>query len=253
MGNKMKFKTLTLAALMSVASVSFAYAEEQAAAPAGEQSVNTFSGTLTMVSDYVWRGTTQNDEHPAVQGSFDYSHASGLYAGVWGSNVDFNDGGKTSTEVDFYAGFRFPVSGDLNIDLGGLYVLYPGTHQNIDHYNYFEAHASVNKDFGFVDFTLQGNYSPEFSGKSGNEENLNLSGNIPVADTGLGITGSVGHTWIEEEVNFGYPDWTDWSAGLTYSLGGFDLALKYTDTDLDEVDCPDGCDARAVFSVSRTF
>ena len=50
-----------------------------------------YSASLTLTSDYVWRGVSQTLGDPAVQGSFDYEHNSGLYAGVWASNVDFFD------------------------------------------------------------------------------------------------------------------------------------------------------------------
>ncbi|BBI65570.1 hypothetical protein HSBAA_PA_1730 (plasmid) [Vreelandella sulfidaeris] len=45
----------------------------------------------------------------------DYEHASGFYAGGWGSNVDFGDG--TSYELDLYAGFSGSVE-ELGYDVG---------------------------------------------------------------------------------------------------------------------------------------
>ncbi len=58
------------------------------------------SANVGFVSEYSFRGIAQSDEHPALQGGFDVSHSSGLYAGIWGSNVDFNDGDQASVEVD---------------------------------------------------------------------------------------------------------------------------------------------------------
>ncbi len=49
-------------------------------------------------------------------------------------------------------------------------------------------------------------------------------------------------------------DYTDWSLGLAYTLAGFDLTLAYYETDLDEPEeCADGCGARIVAGVSRSF
>ena len=51
----------------------------------------------------------------------------------------------------------------------------------------------------------------------------------------------------------------DYSIGVTYTLGHFDLALSYVDTDLDEDDSLFSDDdefnstGRALFSVSTTF
>lgn len=73
------------------------------------------SGNVALTSNYIWRGTTQNNEDPAIQGGFDYEAKSGAYAGVWGSNVDF--GGDESTEIDIYGGYGFDVSG-VGVDVG---------------------------------------------------------------------------------------------------------------------------------------
>jgi uncharacterized protein (TIGR02001 family) len=40
-----------------------------------------------LASDYVFRGISQSQRQPAIQGGFDYSHASGFYVGTWASNV----------------------------------------------------------------------------------------------------------------------------------------------------------------------
>lgn len=244
----MKIRTLALAALMSATGIFPAYAEE-AEAPAP---IHSFSGTLTFVSDYVFRGITQNNEHPAVQGSFDYEHISGLYAGIWGSSVDFQDGGITSTEIDIYGGYRFPV-GTVNLDAGLNGVIYPGSSQNVDHYNYIEGKISAEKDFGFADLTAQLAYSPEYFARSGPETYIGLNGTVPLASSGFDFLASIGHQWIDDEATFGVPDYMDWSAGLGYSWQGFDFALKYTDTNLSKTECADGCEGRAVFSIARTL
>jgi len=49
------------------------------------------SVTGTLTSDYVFRGVSQTDSSPAIQASLDYEHESGFFAGVWASNVDFED------------------------------------------------------------------------------------------------------------------------------------------------------------------
>ena len=62
------------------------------------------SANVSFASDYVWRGMTQSDG-PAIQGGFDFEAESGFYAGIWGSNVNFNDG--AGSELDYYAGYGF--------------------------------------------------------------------------------------------------------------------------------------------------
>ena len=48
------------------------------------------SANVALTTDYVWRGTSQADNGPAIQGGFDLT-AGGFYGGVWGSNVDIDD------------------------------------------------------------------------------------------------------------------------------------------------------------------
>jgi uncharacterized protein (TIGR02001 family) len=80
-------------------------------------------------SNYLFRGVTQTDGAAAVQGGLDYEHASGFYAGGWGSNVDFGDG--TSYELDLYAGFSGSVE-ELGYDVGYIYYAYPDAPGSID-------------------------------------------------------------------------------------------------------------------------
>ena len=55
----------------------------------------TFSANVALTSEYLFRGLSQNDDAPAIQGGFDYevevAKPVSLYAGAWGSNVDFNE------------------------------------------------------------------------------------------------------------------------------------------------------------------
>ena len=79
-----------------------------AAAVAGAAVVSTpasaeVSATAGIASAYLWRGVELGTGTPAVFGSLDYTHESGLFAGVWGSSGDTASG----SEVDLYAGYAF--------------------------------------------------------------------------------------------------------------------------------------------------
>lgn len=63
------------------------------------------SANVALTTDYIFRGISQSDEHPAIQVGFDYTHDAGVFAGVWGSTVDFDDGGQASMELDYYVGY----------------------------------------------------------------------------------------------------------------------------------------------------
>ena len=59
------------------------------AAPAAPASDHTFTGNVGLFSQYIFRGLTQTDRQPAIQGGFDYSHSSGFYLGTWASNISW--------------------------------------------------------------------------------------------------------------------------------------------------------------------
>ncbi|MGZ5126573.1 MAG: TorF family putative porin, partial [Burkholderiales bacterium] len=41
---------------------------------------HTITGNVGLFSQYIFRGLTQTNRNPAVQGGFDYAHSSGFYA-----------------------------------------------------------------------------------------------------------------------------------------------------------------------------
>ena len=81
-------------------------------------SYSAVSANVSIASDYIWRGMTQTDA-PAIQGGFDFEAESGFYAGIWGSNVNFNNG--AGSELDLYLGYAFEV-GSIGVDVG--YISY---------------------------------------------------------------------------------------------------------------------------------
>jgi uncharacterized protein (TIGR02001 family) len=86
------------------------------------------SANVTFSSDYIWRGMTQTDG-PAMSGGFDFESENGFYAGIWGSNVNFNDG--AGSELDYYFGYGFEV-GNVGIDLGYVAFDYPQNNTGLD-------------------------------------------------------------------------------------------------------------------------
>jgi uncharacterized protein (TIGR02001 family) len=108
-----------------------------AAAPAATPAPTpefTFTGNVGLYSQYVFRGLTQTNQKPAVQGGFDLGHASGFYVGTWASNqswvADYTQAVSSSMEWDFYGGFKGGLPADFGYDLGVLYYWYPGNYDN---------------------------------------------------------------------------------------------------------------------------
>jgi uncharacterized protein (TIGR02001 family) len=202
------------------------------------------TGTVTAVSDYDFRGFTQTKQDPAIQGSIDYTHSSGFYAGAWGSNVDFGNCCDENVELDVYGGWR--GGSTIAWDLGAIYYTYPGA-KSID---YPEIYA------GGTWKVITGKifYSWDFGNSNKSAEYYQLDANIPLpANFTLGL-----HTGYSDGSYWGSDNYFDWSAGVTYAVSHFTLGLKW----VDGSDYKPGnnvrndvlsTDARAIFSVSTTF
>jgi uncharacterized protein (TIGR02001 family) len=100
------------------------------AAPAAEAAPApdwTFPSSVSLVSDYIFRGQTQTWHKPAAQISIEADHKSGLYAGFFASNVSDQWLPGANLETDWYAGFRGAfASTDFGYDVGAIYYYYPG-------------------------------------------------------------------------------------------------------------------------------
>lgn len=238
------------------------------AAPAmAEDSPHTFAANVGMVSDYVFRGVSQSQEKPALQGGFDYSHSSGIYLGTWGSNVSWVQTGgyknNSSLELDFYAGYK-GAAGPISYDVGVLQYYYPGDvvagMPNTD-----STEVYVGLGWEFLSLKYYHTVSKHLFGWTGTAgQKTEGSGYVDLTATydlgnGWGVVGHVGHQVIKDNSAASY---TDWKLGVTKDVGFGVVGLSYTDTDAEGCGsasnsyCWNGknvADGRAVLSFSKAF
>lgn len=241
------FRTISLTTLTAIALTAPAFAQDTA--PSGWDA----AGTATFATDYVFRGFSQTDERPAVQGSITVNHSSGFSASLWGSNVDFSDGDEGTAEIDATLSYTIPV-GPGNLTLGGIYYAYPGANDDLN-YNYVEAFAGYALNVAkTVDVNAQVFYSPNYFAGSGDSVYAITSLTIPVKPVeGLSVVGSAAYSWIDDEAQFGAPDYADWSAGLSYTWDKLTVSAKYQDTDVSEDRCSGLCGERIVGALTYAF
>ena len=206
------------------------------------------TGTVSAVSDYNFRGISLSANDPALQGSIDYAHDSGFYAGAWASNIDYGDDIDGDVEVDLYLGFAGGVEDGLGWDLGAVYYTYPGSDDIED---YPEFYAGIN----YGAFELKQWYTHDYAGAEVDAlyTEANASFELP-ADFSLNL--HLGYNYGDA---FEDEEFMDYSVGVGYTLGHFDLGLTYVDTELDRGDAFFSDDdvfkseGRAIFSISTTF
>jgi len=122
--------TLQKTAIAAAITGLFAPAVFAQAAPAAAPEPSPVTANVTVVSDYRYRGISQSNLKPAIQGGFDYAHESGFYIGNWNSSIswigDLNPGVSAPIEMDFYGGFKKElIAPGFATDFGVLQYYYP--------------------------------------------------------------------------------------------------------------------------------
>lgn len=234
------------------------------------------TSTITIASDYDFRGITQTALDPAFQASLDWAGESGVYAGLWGSNIDFGQDGvgvpgdgdyvapvDLNVEIDLYLGYAAPINDDLGYDVGAVYYKYLGDDENGENdFDYWEAYAGL--DWQMLSGKVWYAWDYGNSGETAWYAEGNASIPLPAEFSfELHAGYNFGDYW--DKPDFGGDEYFDYSVGVARSLGRFDLALKYIDgSDLKDADCSRSgvdCQPKDVFSseskvfvsVSTTF
>ena len=219
-------------ALSGLLSAGAALAQEDSQAPAfpSDGADVVVSGMVALTSDYRFRGISQTDIAPAIQPSLQLDSPSGLFAGVWGSNVaDFNG---ATTEIDLTAGWAGTLAG-FDRSVGILAYRYPGG-DGTDVYEFF---GTIGMPIGPITATLGLNWAPE-QPNAGDSRYVYaaLSAAIPGTPVSLGAT--LGHErggFVFDEAGRTTAKW-DWMLNLSYSLSAVTLGIAYVGTDLPSRD-----------------
>jgi uncharacterized protein (TIGR02001 family) len=203
-------KKIILAASAAVAALAFA---------GSASAEGAFSYNLAVTSDYIFRGFSQTDGDPAIQGGVDYSNGI-FYAGAWASNVSF----ANDYEVDIYGGVK-PVYGDFTFDLGLITYQYGD-----DSLNSTEAKGAVTYALpkGTIGAAVYSNL--DFDDTTYYE----INASYPVTDK-LTVSGAIG------EQELGGLKYSTGNIGATYAITPmFAVDVRFSDTNLPElsVDLP---------------
>jgi uncharacterized protein (TIGR02001 family) len=215
------------------------------------------SGNVALTTDYKFRGISQSDESPAIQGGFDYEHDSGFYIGAWGSSVDFDlnnppDGLDGSLELDIYAGFGGSFGdSDFGYDIGVMAYTYPGDDGLEGDYN--EIYGGIS----WKDLSVSMAYSDDYYAETG--KFYYLAGDYSYGFAEIwSLDLHVGLNSFDEADAFlsdGADEYIDFSVGISVSVAGVDLSLAAVGTDLDEEEVYDTewGEPQAIFTISKSF
>jgi uncharacterized protein (TIGR02001 family) len=236
------FKKSLATTFATVAFAATAYAQT----PAAPASPHTFSANIGVFSQYIFRGLTQTNGKPALQGGLDYSHSSGLYIGTWMTNISwlrenfpattqYQSGGRM--EIDVYGGYKANFGkSDFTYDIGLLQYIYPGSPKPtvgpvVCTYGTVACPKADTLEFygaiGWKWITLK--YSHGLDTKTFGVPNsrgtnyIDLTADVPVGETGFTVNLHYGKqtfkgqnpTILSNNTLYSY---SDWKAGVSYAL-----------------------------------
>ena len=244
---------VALAASSLMATTAFAQTAPAAEAP----EASPLTANVTVTSDYRYRGISQTNFKPAIQGGFDYAHESGFYIGNWNSSISTisdtapataNTNVTAPIEMDFYGGFKKEFFGEgFASDFGVLQYYYPTSGLNVSgtyaNPNTTELYAAQNFAYGPVTGFVKFSYSVSpifgFANSTGSYY-PDLTMNYDTGVWGLALNAHVGYQYVAGNVQGSSPNttntslytYTDWKLGVTKDFGGgLSLSAAYIGTD----------------------
>jgi uncharacterized protein (TIGR02001 family) len=209
----------------------------------------TVTGSAALTSDYLFRGVSQTSNTGAAQVGMTFTHESGAYASLWGSNISAINGGL---ELDTLLGYS-GKAGEVGYDVGVMRYNYPSSN---DPLAYDEVYASVNT----MGAKLGLNYSPDYFNKSDKFMYVYVSYSTEVS--GVGLSASLGMNKFDSAAMMtqalattGTDDgYMDYKLAASKSMGGLTFEGAYIGSDIDEKDCGSAlCQGRFVVTMTKGF
>lgn len=212
------------------------------------------SGHLAVATEWFDRGISQTAGRPALQASVELAAESGIYLGLWGSNVAFGDCCRERVQLDWIIGVTRPW-GPVDWDAGLTWSSFPGASSELD---LLEYHLGL----GWSNFDLAVYWTPNFARlgrelwylEAGAAFELPWQALRLVLHAGYTRGRAIGPRFTSET---GLEPYRDWQITLERDIGPVVAALGWADTDLgaefrvrDRVERNDG---RLFFSLRAGF
>jgi len=231
-------KSLWILIMISVNHLSFAWADDVIAPVAAEvaRPNNEFTFNLGGTTDYRYRGISQSNLNPALQGGADYTNnPTGLYAGTWLSSIKWitDVGGNDDVEWDLYAGKKGDIASHLSYDAGVLSYVYPSN--NLGHVAGF-VNANTTELYGQLTYKVVNlKYSHAFTNLFGvptskGSTYIDLWSSIDISD-GFSLGLHAGHQKVENNDSLSY---SDWKVGVTRDFYDISFILGVVGTNANK-------------------
>lgn len=239
----MRYSMISLSAL-ALMSATPAFAQEATDPP----EPITVSGSVTLASDYRFRGVSQTNREMAIQGGITVAHESGFYVGTWASNLaGWGTFGGANMELDLIGGYKTEIMDGIGLDVGLTWYMYPG---GADVTDFAEPYVKLSGSLGPATVTTGvayapkqralGNFSNTTFSRGQKDDNLYVFTDAAVALPNTPVTlkghfgASNGNPGLGPNGTSVTPtgEYLDWSLGADVAVGPLVFNASYIDTDI---------------------
>lgn len=184
------------------------------------------SGNVDFTSNYVFRGISNSNNVPAVQGGLTFTWESGAYVNVWGSNVNLTDthNHQAILEIDSIVGVTNSIGNNFT------YNIY------YDEYNYPKArglnYGEIIAYFTYHWLTANIGYSNNVfnTNADGTYANVGVAIPIPVKYIYLNdvtLSAGIGRYFLQRPAGNSY---NDYNVMLAKKMDAYTFSVQWTDT-----------------------
>ena len=182
------------------------------------------SGSITLASEYIFRGQVLSDGNPALQAGVDYEHDSGLFLGAWASTVDLESpSGRRDAELDYYLGWQFAGESRFSAALSLVHYTYPGQTTRFD-YDYTEALATASWDGRY---SLEFGYTDDVYGFGVSSRHIELRADWPLRNAWV-VSAGLG---ANDLGNLGSSRYLYGDIGISARFARFTVVLRWYDNE----------------------
>lgn len=169
------------------------------------------SGSVSLVSNYVYRGVSLSNDNPETQVNLNADFDSGWFAGAFASPIDLP---STHGQAVAYGGYARQWTSDLSWEAGLSETAYTGGGSQ----DYTEAFVGLSSD------RLNGRlyYSPNYLGQSVHSIYGELNFNLPLGES-VRLIAHAGYLSIPQGGQTGSASHGDERVGLAYHVGDWNL------------------------------
>jgi uncharacterized protein (TIGR02001 family) len=205
------------------------------------------SGTVSVVSDYRYRGVSFSDDKPAAQLGLNYDDPSGLYFGLFASTIRFASPPNSGAQTIVYAGYAHRTASGLTFEAGadcGVFFLGRS-------YRYPEVYVAIAAD----NVSARLSYASRYYFGDADTFYAEVNGTMPLADR-VRLVAHVGALRSDSNGQYESPGVIfDGRAGVAVGFDAFTVQLAWVGVSSNAAYPIAGTTRRhtAVLSVSVAF